>query len=185
MEIICVNDALKTMRHRYHASLEEGIVYRDPELPAPATLPRIPSPTPRRQQRDVRVLAVRACACVCVLVAWYTLASVLSRDSSSPCSTVAHSFASWGLPRFLSALFPRVVSVRDERLWWPVVLAREGQLLSKEVAPGCTHKSVMRASKIVVRSNTWFGRRNSTFSGVAAACIQHALDFAHKGCARV
>lgn len=157
-------------------------MYRDVELPAPAVQARVVAPSRTKPPRVARAFAL-----LCVAVAsWWVVGAALAKDRSSPCNTSAHSLAAWHIPRILPALFlPSVVSVRDELLWRPRILSREGHLQSKEYAPGCRNKTVVRASTIVVTSKTtWLGRRkNSTFTGVTAACIQHALDFVNTGCA--
>lgn len=166
------------MRQRIYTSLEEGIVYRDVETPEPPQYHRAAPPVVVRPTRD-KYKVYLALFVVLLPIFLRVLATLLSWDVSSPCSTPAHALANARL-RFLARVLPMVVSVRGDTLWRPVILAKEGKLQSREHAPGC-EKSAVRASKVVVSSKTgaWFGRRkNSTYTGITAACIQHALDFA-------
>lgn len=177
------------MRQRPHnlsQLLEEG---RVPELRSQEEpRPRDGSLSPARQRQDTRrnnkyarTIGGGAAAIVAIFCFFRILASVLSKDAGSPCSTPVHTLLEVGLPRWPARmLFPAVVSVGDILLWSPKVIARSGQLKSTEKLPGCPRANVaIRAAKIIVqaRSGAWFGEfTNRTFEGVTAACVQHAVD---------
>jgi hypothetical protein len=171
-------------------SLEEG---RGPELreqeePRPrdgSLSPARKRPDPKRKssalKQYARAAAGAAAAIVAIFCFFRILASVLSTDAGSPCSTPVHTLLEAGLPRWPArVLLPAVVSVGNIRLWSPKVVSQSGQLKSTEKLPGCPRANVaLRSAKIVVqaRSGAWFGKfANRTFEGVTAACVQHAVD---------